>query len=175
MPSSQRRLHHLDRLDLEPDHVPTGRRQLEHVAPKLPLHRPPIDPHELCAPLVEVRAQRATRPQNLNPRWSSSEERQRRASVETILRQSSSDRATYGWSSSDERQRGAGVETTAACRLRPSRNRRRPNERPGKDSDNKSPHAQPPSAQRPNSVPESSSSMVSSNGTLMGAPSVVRG
>ena len=47
MPSSKRRLHHLDRLDLELDEVPTGSRQLEHVSPQLPLHGPPIDPHHL--------------------------------------------------------------------------------------------------------------------------------
>ena len=76
------------------------------------------------------------------------------------------------WSSSEGRQGLSVVETQ---RRGQSPNRRRPHNRRGEDSDSQSPHAQPPSAQRPNNVPESSSSMVSSSGTLMGAPSVVRG
>ena len=142
----QSRIHHLDRLDLELHDVATRGGQLEHLTTQGTLHRPPINPHHLSGRLVEVRAKRATRP-DLNPRWSSS----------------------------DERQRGASVETIIAGSPGQSHDRRRRNNRRGEDSDHKPPHAQPPSAQRPKSVPESSSSMVSSSGTLMGAPSVVRG
>ena len=143
VPGGQPRLHDLDRLHVELDALPARGRQLEHVGPQPPLHRPPVHPHDLGFLLVEVRAKRAARPISLG-RWSSSEGRQ-------------------------------GLSVVGTRRHRQHRNRRRPHKEPDENSDSASPHAQPPSAQRPNSVPESSSSMVSSSGTLIGAPSVVRG
>lgn len=82
MPVRQCRLHYLDRLDFERHDVTAGSRQLEHVIPQVALHRPSIDPHDLSAPLVELRPQRAAR-RNLNPSWSSSEGRQGLSVVET--------------------------------------------------------------------------------------------
>ena len=145
MAFGQTRLHHLDGLDLELCDFATRGGQFEHLSAQVTLHCPPIDTHHLAV-LPTGRDRQSG--------WSRS------------------DPAIYSWSSSEGRQGLSVVETQ---RRGHSSKRRRPQQRRGKDSDNESPHAQPPSAQRPKSVPESSSSMVSSRGTSIGAPSVVRG